>query len=228
MSALSAEELLGRVGELLGRVAGLGLLAAGLVLGGVLLGVPDHAVDVLLGSAEPPVIVIDCSLPVPLSLAETCTMPLASMSKVTSICGTPRGAGAMPVSSNVPSGLLSRANSRSPWKTWMGTRRLVVVGGGEDLGALGRDGRVALDELGHHAALGLDAEGERGDVDEQDVLALALEDTGLQAGADGDDLVRVDALVGLLAAGQLLDEVGDGRHAGGAADEHDVVDVGDA
>ena len=67
---------------------------------------------------------------------------------------------------------------------------------------------------------------ERGDVDEQDVLALALEDTGLQAGADGDDLVGVDALVGLLAAGQLLDDGGDGRHAGGAADEHDVVDVG--
>lgn len=37
-----------------------------------------------------------CSRPVPLSLAETCTIPLASMSKVTSICGTPRGAGGMP------------------------------------------------------------------------------------------------------------------------------------
>ena len=59
--------------------------------------------------------VMDCSLPVPRSLAETWTMPLASMSKETSIWGTPRGAGAMPVSSKVPSGLLSRANSRSPW-----------------------------------------------------------------------------------------------------------------
>ncbi|CPU65267.1 Uncharacterised protein [Mycobacteroides abscessus] len=74
-----------------------------------------------LGSAEPPVMVIFCSLPVPRSLAPTWTMPFASMSKVTSICGTPRGAGAMPVSSNVPSGLLSRANSRSPWNTWMST-----------------------------------------------------------------------------------------------------------
>jgi hypothetical protein len=36
---------------------------------------------------------ICCSLPVPLSFAETLTMPLASMSKVTSICGTPRAAG---------------------------------------------------------------------------------------------------------------------------------------
>lgn len=37
-----------------------------------------------------------CSRPVPLSLAETWTIPLASMSKVTSIWGTPRGAGGMP------------------------------------------------------------------------------------------------------------------------------------
>ncbi len=58
------------------------------------------------GSAEPPVIVIDCSLPVPRSLAPTLTMPFASMSKVTSICGMPRGAGAMPVSSKVASFLL--------------------------------------------------------------------------------------------------------------------------
>ena len=48
-------------------------------------------------------------------------MPLASMSNVTSICGTPRGAGAIPVRSKVPSGLLSRVNSRSPWNTWIVT-----------------------------------------------------------------------------------------------------------
>jgi hypothetical protein len=68
---------------------------------------------------------------------------------------------------------------------------------------------------------------QRGDVDEQDVLALTLEDTGLQGGADGDDLVRVDALVGLLATGELLDQLGDRRHAGRAADEDHVVDVVD-
>ena len=46
------------------------------------------------------------SLPVPRSLAETLTMPLASMSKVTSIWGTPRGAGAMPPSWKRPRVLL--------------------------------------------------------------------------------------------------------------------------
>ncbi len=48
-------------------------------------------------------------------------MPLASMSKVTSICGMPRGAGGMPTRSNWPSILLSAAISRSPWKTRMVT-----------------------------------------------------------------------------------------------------------
>ena len=57
---------------------------------------------------------IACSLPVALSLAVTLTMPLASMSKPTSICGTPRGAGGMPTRSNWPSILLSAAISRSP------------------------------------------------------------------------------------------------------------------
>ena len=52
------------------------------------------------------VMVIFCSAPVPRSLALTFTMPLASMSNVTSICGTPRGAGAMPVSWNLPRVLL--------------------------------------------------------------------------------------------------------------------------
>ena len=49
------------------------------------------------------VIVIFSALPVPLSSADTWRMPFASISKVTSIWGTPRGAGGMPVSSNLPS-----------------------------------------------------------------------------------------------------------------------------
>ena len=48
-------------------------------------------------------------------------MPLASMSNVTSICGTPRGAGGRPVSSNVASSWLPAAISRSPWYTWIAT-----------------------------------------------------------------------------------------------------------
>ena len=92
---------------------------------------------------------------------------------------------------------------------------------------MGRDGGVALDELGHHPALGLDAERQRGHVQEQDVLDLALEHAGLEGGADGHDLVGVDPLWGL-ALGELLDELDHHGHPGRAADQHHVVDVGQA
>ena len=58
---------------------------------------------------------------VAMSRAETLTMPLESMANVTSICGTPRGAGGMPTSSNLPSDLFSAAIWRSPCRTWTAT-----------------------------------------------------------------------------------------------------------
>merc|ERR1719515_484007 len=57
--------------------------------------------------------------PVLLSSAETLRMELASMSKITLIWGTPRGAGGIPESSNLPRRLLSLVRARSPSKTWI-------------------------------------------------------------------------------------------------------------
>ena len=72
------------------------------VTGETLAEVPDaSAADI--DSAVPPVMVMACSLPVARSFAETFTMPLASMSNATSICGTFRGAGGRPVRWNLPS-----------------------------------------------------------------------------------------------------------------------------
>ena len=65
--------------------------------------------------------VIFCSLPVPRSFAETFRMPFASMSNVTSICGTPRGAGGIESRWNLPMVLLSAAIGRSPCRTWIST-----------------------------------------------------------------------------------------------------------
>ena len=101
---------------------------------------------------------------------------------------------------------------------------LVVVGGGEHLRALRGDRGVALDELGHDLTLGLDAERQRRDVEQQDVLDVALEHAGLERRAHCDGFVGVDALVGVLAR-ELLDEVGDRRHARGATHEDHAVDV---
>ncbi len=74
-----------------------------------------------LSSVPEEVMVIFCSLPVPRSLALTLTIPLASMSKETSILGIPRGAAGIPDSSKRPRVLLSAAISRSPCRTWIST-----------------------------------------------------------------------------------------------------------
>ena len=48
-------------------------------------------------------------------------------------------------------------------------RGLVVRVGGERLSLLGGDGGVPLDQRGHHSSSGLDAEGQRGNVEEQEI-----------------------------------------------------------
>ena len=70
---------------------------------------------------DPAVIVMCCSLPVPRSLADTLTIPFASISNVTSICGTPLLAGGIPSSLNCPRDLLSLANCLSPCTTLIST-----------------------------------------------------------------------------------------------------------
>ena len=72
-------------------------------------------------SPELALIVILFSFCVALSFADTCRMPFASMSNVTSICGMPRGAGGMPSRLNWPRLLLPDATSRSPCSTWIVT-----------------------------------------------------------------------------------------------------------
>src|SRR5207248_3138204 len=80
-------------------------------------------------------------------------------------------------------------------------------------------------QLGGDAAKRLDAEREWCDVEEEDVLDLALEHPGLDRGADRDDLIGIDALVRILAEA-LLHRLDDEGHAGHAADQYDLVDLG--
>ena len=60
-------------------------------------------------------------LPFPLSSAVTLRIPFTSISKVTSIWGTPRGARGIPMRSNLPKAWLSLDIARSPSKIWMVT-----------------------------------------------------------------------------------------------------------
>ncbi len=101
---------------------------------------------------------------------------------------------------------------------------LVVDHGGEDLRVLGRDRRVALDQPGEQAALGLDAERERRDVEQHQVLDVAAQDAALDGGAHGHHLVGVDLPV-RLAAEDPLHRPHDHRRAGLAADQQHLVDL---
>jgi hypothetical protein len=69
-------------------------------------------------------------------------------------------------------------------------------------------GMVVLRSInaGEDAAQGLDAQRQRGHVEQQHVLDLALQHAALDAGADRHHFIRVHALVRLLAEG-LLDDL---------------------
>ncbi len=157
--------------------------------------------------------------------ALTSRIPFASMSNVTSTCGMPRGAGGMPSRMNRPRVLLSAANSRSPWRTWISTWLWLSEAVENTWRLRRRDGRVSLDELGHHATERLDPERQRRDVEEQDVLDIAGEHARLDGGADGDDLIGVDSAVRLLAVEEALDRLDDGGHPGHPPYQHDFVDL---
>ena len=151
-------------------------------------------------------------------------MPLASMSNVTSICGTPRGAGGRSTSWNLPSVLLNCAISRSPCSTWISTDGCMssaVVNT-----SVRRVGIVVLRSMSLVITPPLVSMPSDSGVTSRSRTSLTspFEHAGLDGGADGDDLVGVDALVGLLA-GELLHEVLHRGHAGRAADEDDVVDL---
>ncbi len=117
------------------------------------------------------------------------------MSKVTSICGTPRGARRNVGQIEFADGLVVARKLALALQDMDFHARLVVAGGRENFRFARRDGRVALDQSGEHAAQRLDAERERRHVQQQHVLDFALEHAGLDGRADGDDFVRVHALV---------------------------------
>ena len=172
---------------------------------------------------------MDCSRPVPRSLAETWTMPLASISKVTSICGTPRGAGAMPVSWEAAEGLVVGSHLALALQHVDLDGGLAVRGGEKICVCL--TGMVVLRSMSlvNTPPIVSMPRDSGGHVQQHDVFHVAAEHAGLNGRADGHALIRVDALVGLLA-GDALHGFLHGGDTGGTAHEDDLVDVlgGDA
>lgn len=110
-------------------------------------------------------------------------------------------------------------------------RRLVIRIRRECLRLLRGDGRVALDERRHDTASRLNAEGQRRDVQQEEltgavVLTLPLcEDVSLNCRAIRHRLIRVHAVIQLLTAKIVAQQLADTRDARGAADHHNLVNL---
>ena len=109
--------------------------------------------------------------------------------------------------------------------------RLVVRIRAERLRLLRRDRRVALDERRHHAARRLNAEGKGCNVEQQEIrraIACPLagrEDVRLDRRAVRNRLIRIHAVVQLLAVKVVAKQLADTRDARRATHHHDLVDL---
>ena len=105
--------------------------------------------------------------------------------------------------------------------------RLVIRRRGEDLALLGRDRGVSLDQSGRDAAHGLNGQGQRSNIQKQDVACARVSGqlAALDGSADGNALIRVQALAGLMS-GQHLHLILYGRDTGGAAHQQNLAQLG--
>ena len=101
---------------------------------------------------------------------------------------------------------------------------LEVGSGGEDLGLLGRDGGIAVDQTGENATEGLDTEGQRSDVEQEKVSDLTSKDGTLDCCTDSNGLIRVDRLGGVTAK-DALNRLGNLGHTGHTTDKDNLGDL---
>ena len=210
-------------------VARLNALTGGLVLLSVLLGLSDHAVNLLLGKTA--LIVGDgdglglaSALVVGRDLEDTVGIKLEGDLNLGNATGGGRNAGKLELAKEVVilgHGTLTLVDLDKD-------DGLVVGGGGEDLALASRDRGVAGDELGHDTTRGLDTEGKGVDIHENDVFStlLVAKNTSLDGSAESDSLVRVDTLGSLLAIEVLLNKSLDLGDTGGTTDKDDIVNLG--
>jgi len=211
-------------------VLGLDLLLDGFIISLVLLGFVNHAVDLILGQAT--LLVGDGDLA---GLAG-CLVHGGHIQDTVGInvecdldLGDTAGGRRDTIEMELTEQVVVLGHGTLTFEDLDQHTRLVVSVGGEGLGFLGRNGGVALDELGHDTTSGLKTHGQRSNIQKQQVLdgrvAATGEDGSLDGGTVGDSLIGVDGTVWLLAVEELLDELLDLRDTSGTTDKHDIVDL---
>ena len=221
------QHLLGRVDRLVGLVARLDLLLALLVLVGVRLGLAHHPIDLVLREAarrgDRDLLLLAGRLVLRRHVDDAVGVDVEGDLDLRHAARRRRKA----VRWNLPSVRLSRAIGRSPCSTCTST--LVWLSAAVENVSLFRVGIVVLrgisvvitpPSVSMPSDSGVTSSSSRS-------LTSPREHAGLDRRADRDDLVRVHALVRLLAE-QLLHDLLHLRDARRAADEHDLVDLASA
>ena len=191
-------------------VPGLNALAGSLVLLGILLSLFNHAVNLLL--SETALIVGDSdglslasALVVGRHLEDTVGVKLKGNLNLGHATGRGGNVGQLKLAEYV----VVLGHGALAFEDLDQDDRLVIGSSREDLALASRDGSVTGDQLGHDTTGGLDTKSKRVDIHEDDVAGTLLtgEHTSLNSGAESDSLIRVNALGGLLATEELLEEL---------------------
>ena len=205
-------------------VEGFDALLLGFVLGGELLSLGDHTVNVFLSKASPLVGDSDrfgfaSALVGGGDLHNTVGVDLERDLDLGNTAWSGRNAGELELAEEVVV-LGQRTFALEDLDQDGG---LVVGSGGEDLALAGGDYSVARDEFCHDATSGLDAKSEGVDVNKNDVAQALVtsEDTTLNGSTICNSLVGVNTL-GRLLSEVLLEELLDLGDASGTADENDL------
>ena len=199
-----SESVAERVGVRLKAVLGSDTLALSLILILELLGLSKHALDLLLGQATLVVgngdlVGLAGTLLEGRDVHDTVGINIEGNLNLGDTAGSRGNAGKLELAEEVVVlGALTLTLVDLDKDTG-----LVVGEGGEDLGLLGRDGGVAGDKLGHHATSGLNTEGERGNVEKENLGGglgggIAGKNGGLDGSTVGNGLIGVDRTVRFL------------------------------
>ena len=216
---------MGLIDQLVQLILSGGLLPLALVLGSVLLGLPDGPVDVLLGQVrrgcDGDSLLLTGAQVLGGDVDDAVGVDVEGDLDLRHAPGRPADARQLELAQGlVVPGHLPLALEHVDLHGG-----LEVLGRGENLALGDGQGGVPVDEPGADAAQSLDAQRQGRHIQQQKSRHLARQDTALQSRAHGHALIRVDALEGVLAR-EALDRLLDRRDAAGAAHHQHLAEIG--